>query len=908
MDDTTFAEAMLAVNDLQQIGKADDGPLSLSLDAALMESHEAEDQPLEADPHSVAAWTANAVVRQDSMGSSAVTNFARSVLQNAWDLFWRALKWLLLEACTFCVLMLPYALIMSHDAEVEEGRAALAHRLSDAGDERLGWGELLLRPGIALLVARAASASFKFFFKHWLYRALPANAILTCQCFLGWPLTVLIWQPGMLLCMSFLHLDAEAWEQLGSVPTFIATSAWWIVAATSRGILEVVGRSWLTKLTLHVFEERANRAQQANRALRRIFSAAWVTEEARRKATAEERRRRQEIAKQAARLLLQEAVKASKENARRKSVDVRASKPAVVPRWPMKLGGIIPGSIIPASRSKDGLPSSVPPAHRRTSSLGAAGDTASSKDIPTSRSKDGLQWFAPAASSLASSKDSSTDTLPTMAPDLASIVNATSYPTTKQSPIELLAPAAAEPSGPAESQSVAPLEESSFTYVSPSLELGGSKDASTGLGGLQQGLGASPDVASLNTKMTGLAGPLQFGGKFTEASTLAQASKRARRVFEMIVLAAAEKPELLLPSDEQGAQPNVAFPFFFLTPTRHRSTRLASLSVSLTSSPSYTPTDPTDRYIIDAKAMLKWAFLLYASRQGRSLRVAAQEAEQAAAALSLGVALDEDGFVSFIERCYKEQRNLTAAHKSFSKSQQQLQRAWVVPWALLFGAVGIFIWGIEISTWLIPATSLVLSVSFLLGSLPSQMLAGALYALVSRPFEIGDSIRVARPAWGTDTKNALWWGVVKEQDLLHTYLISQYGEVMALENHILRTLLVTNITNSGPPNLIFQIQVPAAGPTAKITELIDAMATYASVRPEEWVTLHMHFCSHEISAGHLVLEIWGLSAIPAHEVVRVNACKSRLLLFVHAYMQTSNMQYFMPAFAETNTQPAELIS
>ena len=574
MDDTTFAEAMLAVNDLQQIGKADDGPLSLSLDAALMESHEAEDQPLEADPHSVAAWTANAVVRQDSMGSSAVMNFARSALQIACDLFWRALKWLLLEACTFCVLMLPYALIMSHDAEVEEGRAALAHRLSDAGDDRLGWGELLLRPGIALLVARAASASFKFFFKHWLYRALPANAILTCQCFLGWPLTVLIWQPGMLLCMSFLHLDAEAWEQLGSVPTFIATSAWWIVAATSRGILEVVGRSWLTKLTLHVFEERANRAQQANRALRRIFSAAWVTEEARRKATAEERRRRQEIAKQAARLLLQEAVKTSKENARRKSVDVRASKPAVVPRWPMKLGGIIPGSIIPASRSKDGLPSSVP-SHRRTSSLGAAGDTASSKDIPTSRSKDGLQSFAPAASSLASSKDSSTDTLPTMATDLASIVNATSYPT-KQSPIELLAPAAAaEPSGPAESQSVAPLEESSFTYVSRSLELSGGKDASTGLGGLQQGLGASPDVASLNTKMTGLAGPLQFGGKFTEASTLAQASKRARRVFEMIVLAAAEKPELLLPSDEQGAQLNLAFPFFFLTPPLSLSSSLS---------------------------------------------------------------------------------------------------------------------------------------------------------------------------------------------------------------------------------------------------------------------------------------------------------------------------------------------
>ena len=74
------------------------------------------------------------------------------------------------------------------------------------------------------------------------------------------------------------------------------------------------------------------------------------------------------------------------------------------------------------------------------------------------------------------------------------------------------------------------------------------------------------------------------------------------------------------------------------------------------------------------------------------------------------------------------------------------------------------VWGLEIySSWLLPATSLLLSVSFLLGRRPAEMLTGAVYALISRPFEIGDKIRAAAEGFGE----------VEEQQMLATAVVQE---------------------------------------------------------------------------------------------------------------------------------------
>jgi small-conductance mechanosensitive channel len=257
-----------------------------------------------------------------------------------------------------------------------------------------------------------------------------------------------------------------------------------------------------------------------------------------------------------------------------------------------------------------------------------------------------------------------------------------------------------------------------------------------------------------------------------------------------------------------------------------------------------------------------------------------------------------------VERCYKEQRLLTAAHESFSKSNRLLRRAWVTIWGIIIGALGMVVWGLEIySSWLLPATSLLLSVSFLLGRLPAEMLTGAVYALISRPFEIGDKIRLARPGWKTHESSPIYWCVVKDQDLMHTHLIAQNGETMIIENYVLRQLLVTNVTRSGPVLLQFPIQIPIRTPANKVNELLDAIGQYVRSKPNEWINIDMFFEKINSSDAYMELKVWATCAVAAHEKMRLFACKSRLLMFAHTYMQTANMELVLPASMESFPRP-----
>ena len=61
-------------------------------------------------------------------------------------------------------------------------------------------------------------------------------------------------------------------ELVAETPSFYAASAWWFLAALSRGMLEFLGREWLAKLSLSVFAQRANYAHQVRRAIEKRCS------------------------------------------------------------------------------------------------------------------------------------------------------------------------------------------------------------------------------------------------------------------------------------------------------------------------------------------------------------------------------------------------------------------------------------------------------------------------------------------------------------------------------------------------------------------------------------------------------------------------------------------------------------
>lgn len=440
---------------------------------------------------------------------------------------WLLMKFLFVETCTVALLMVPH-LIVLYDAPTDaEGTVATGEWME------LTFVERVVQPLYALLAARCASHLVRAIMERWLFRILRGGAVLFCQCFLGWPLTILLWVPAG-VCFAVLlpasgSEGTDVWRALTMMPGFIAATVWWIACAASRGAVELYGQLWLTKLTLNVFEDRTERANQANKALRRIFYSAWVAEDERRRAAEKERQRKREMLMQAAkkiRALAEASEKGDKAAAKR-----------IAMRWKGKLA-----------------------------------DTGENADRPT---KPGTLRKQGSITTLFSDRKK----IPIMNKSIAATTDGASTSDRFGPTPAIVSPAI---TGATVSNSTTDASKSSTASASA-------------LGANSVILSIVDGIGHLNMQLTKLAGPLHFGTVFSEAHSLVEASKRARRVFQMI----ASQPELLLPPDESGQR------------------------------------------LVDAKAMLEWAYRLSGSAQ------AMLSAERTASALSLSAALDEDGFVSF---------------------------------------------------------------------------------------------------------------------------------------------------------------------------------------------------------------------------------------------------------------------
>ena len=321
-----------------------------------------------------------------------------------------------------------------------------------------------------------------------------------------------------------------------------------------------------------------------------------------------------------------------------------------------------------------------------------------------------------------------------------------------------------------------------------------------------------PKIDKLSRQLQRLSGPFEFGSGFADAPTLDQARKRAQRVFPIIA-----RQRALAPSESQA---------------------------------------DAAQALVDREAMLRWAFQ-HRGLSHAEIETAVSESTRALPTLNQQVGIDN--FVTAVERCYKEQKLLTASVDAFSKTHVLLNRVWLSLWWVIIITVGLFAWGIDVATWVIPFTSFLLSFSFIVGRVPADFISGATYALVVRPYDIGDRITLSQPG----SKASLYSLVVKDIDLMRTTLITSNGETLLLENHMLRNLCITNLTRSGEVTLFFQIQVPVSTSTSKITELVDSIRQYVAEKDTEWESVHLMFSATDFEAGHIVLDVWPCTRFPA---------------------------------------------
>jgi len=202
----------------------------------------------------------------------------------------------------------------------------------------------------------------------------------------------------------------------------------------------------------------------------------------------------------------------------------------------------------------------------------------------------------------------------------------------------------------------------------------------------------------------------------------------------------------------------------------------------------------------------------------------------------------------------------------------------------------LLVWGVSLTSIIIPFFTVLGTLILIMGRAPGELVSGALYSLFLRPFDIGDRITISKPG----EKAVLYSLLVREIGIARTHFLTVNGELLHIENHVLRDMSMVNLSRSGPLTLLVEIKVSITTPASKMTELVDSIKLFAAEKESDWTAIDAIFSDTNFDAGYLSLSIWASSKHAAAEVGLVNSAKSLLILFIHAYMQSANIESVQP--------------
>jgi hypothetical protein len=253
-----------------------------------------------------------------------------------------------------------------------------------------------------------------------------------------------------------------------------------------------------------------------------------------------------------------------------------------------------------------------------------------------------------------------------------------------------------------------------------------------------------------------------------------------------------------------------------------------------------------------------------------------------------------EDFVLAVEAVYREQRFVSASVQSFDDLNGRIMQFLVWAWALLLLVAGIFLvdWGVAFDAWVVPISGTFLSFAVLLGWLPYEVLAGIVFVLASRPYDIGDRIVINDPGTNGSTREQF---TVLEIGLLSTRVVSGGGEQHSIQNFVTRRLSIINLHRSRNPVFAISVQLPARTPGAQISELIEVVRSYIAQRSSDWLALAGSSIEPpDYRQGVIELNLFCQSAHKKYVDDLIDSAKSSLYLFIHVYMQAAGMEYLQP--------------
>lgn len=698
---------------------------------------------------------------------------------------------------------------------------------------------LILRPMYALLVARLVAQALRIFFTMTIVQyALPGIVLLLLHHAFStvWALPATLY-PASIGFFYGVGLDRHAWDYLLGVTHFLAIALWLMAAGLSSVGLDAAIAIWQSQLTIQHYEDRSASAYYIQKGLRKIAAAARASQ--RRMEKELEAKRKDEVAAQVLQAQARAFADRRAAKARRQetmaAAALEAKKRPSRTASPFRFGGRL-------SRGRESNHSSSSLSKRTDAAGLMEGEAAARRAFAHAAESEQVLYVVPPPSICDRNADDMaplqnllprhlyTRALPTLSKPLETFSDG--------DPIEVcvISHTAEENLAPPTRPSSSPLPAPIFGARQA---IDANAPANTDTSGMlppsrpKDPPRAGEKAQTLDKRLNALAGPLDLGSDISSASTLSQARRRAIRLFHVILA----QPELRLP--EQEGQPPV----------------------------------------VDRDALIAWAH-----KGGKPAHP-----RLAGLMFTFGRAVDQERFVTVIEQSYREQRLITASVAAFDRLHTNVRIFLQLLLLLVFLIVLLALFSVSIVTWLLPLGSAVLTVAVLAGGITSDVLDSFFFAYIVRPYDIGDTVCIAQPGEAP----SLFALIVKDVFLMRTHFYSAMGESLVINNSSLRRMGITNFTRSGPMTMLIELMVPAATPSAKLTELADAVTSYIE-RSSDWTRCELHFYSTHFDLGHFMLRMWCESTIPTHELGLIHCARGSLLLFCHAYMQSAGIEYIKP--------------
>ncbi|KAJ8611469.1 hypothetical protein CTAYLR_005151 [Chrysophaeum taylorii] len=252
--------------------------------------------------------------------------------------------------------------------------------------------------------------------------------------------------------------------------------------------------------------------------------------------------------------------------------------------------------------------------------------------------------------------------------------------------------------------------------------------------------------------------------------------------------------------------------------------------------------------------------------------------------------LREHDLVELILRVYSERSFLSATIQSFGAINDMLVRVAEGMWLVVALIFTLAFWRVPLSDFILAFGTISLALSLAIGSSGANVFSGLVFVLGSAPYDIGERVIVSNVA---ESPTAFPMFVERISPLTTTFRTS-FGETLVVANHVLASKQIINHGRSPRPWLMCTIKLSTRTPPEEISKLAGALQIHARNNTRDWVGIDLVFSRIEHDKNVLVLDCWCGAANPYQDFTNLYAARSRLYLFIHAYIHAAGLHYVAP--------------